>query len=215
MDTSSRIGSLHPPDNGEMAVLLEDLRRQARRKVQAEWLLQHGDLRQPSVFSAWRAASAAAVANAETRMWTALDSGAVAGRCQHGASSANCLIRGCSHQFPWVKPSISRYATGSLRQADLERDRFRCTYCHRLVDDSLPRDDPAKANIDHVVPYPEGRTRIDNLVTACGACNREKGVGEAMRDDEGRIVGFWPNMSEQTSVDDLVKLLAKEVVDDG
>jgi hypothetical protein len=37
---------------------------------------------------------------------------------------------------------------------------------------------PAKANVDHMIPWPEGRTRLDNLVTACGACNKAKGLGE-------------------------------------
>lgn len=55
----------------------------------------------------------------------------------------------------------------NLRWQVWERDGFSCHYCgeRRFL------------TIDHVVPESEGGTlELDNLVTACSTCNREKGT---------------------------------------
>lgn len=62
-----------------------------------------------------------------------------------------------------------RFASHELRMYILDRDEHRCRYCGRYVAGT------EAANIDHVVPWPEGPTRPSNLVTACRQCNREKG----------------------------------------
>jgi 5-methylcytosine-specific restriction endonuclease McrA len=190
MDTDSRIEFLQPPD-GEVVALLGVARRRARAGVSVEWASV--DLRDRAAFTARKDASDRAVGKAERDVWLALVSGDVPGRCPHGASSSHCLIRGCSDQQPQaIRPSYDRYAPGPLRRQVLERDGYRCVYCHRGVrdDPSLPQDDPAKANFDHVIPWPEARTRLDNVVTACSQCNREKGTREAIRDDQGQVVGW-------------------------
>lgn len=47
----------------------------------------------------------------------------------------------------------------------LERDRFRCWFCGRHVTES-------SAHIDHIKPWSRGgRTKLDNLKTACRNCN--------------------------------------------
>ncbi|HEX2581162.1 MAG TPA: HNH endonuclease [Dongiaceae bacterium] len=49
------------------------------------------------------------------------------------------------------------------------RDRFRCQYC----DETLPAHD---LTFDHVIPRSRGgRTRWENVVTACQGCNLKKG----------------------------------------
>jgi 5-methylcytosine-specific restriction endonuclease McrA len=175
MDTVARTDYLRPPDRDDVATIFEEARRRARAGVLAKWLSVHGDLRDRVVFSAWRAARDAEVASAEREVWRALLAGELAGRCQHGATSGNCPIQSCSNHVGTVRPSLDRYATGAVRLRVLERDEYRCHYCGREVRDDLPLDDDAKANIDHVIPWPEGRTRVDNLVTACVPCNRAKG----------------------------------------
>ncbi len=51
----------------------------------------------------------------------------------------------------------------------LARDNFQCQYCHRELS-------PKEATLDHVVPRSQsGKTSWDNIVCACGACNRKKG----------------------------------------
>lgn len=50
------------------------------------------------------------------------------------------------------------------------RDRFRCQYC----DEALPTPD---LTFDHLVPRARGgRTKWENVVTACQACNLRKGA---------------------------------------
>ncbi len=55
------------------------------------------------------------------------------------------------------------------RRTVLARDHYICQYCNAQ---------PGKAHLtlDHVVPRSRGgETRWENVVTACGACNRRKG----------------------------------------
>lgn len=49
------------------------------------------------------------------------------------------------------------------------RDRYTCQYCHK-------RFPAAELTLDHVVPVSRGgKTRWNNIVTACKKCNRKKG----------------------------------------
>jgi hypothetical protein len=75
-----------------------------------------------------------------------------------------------------IAPSPERYFTGELRLLILERDGYRCQHCGRSVRNDLPDDDPNRANVDHIIPYPHGRTRLDNGQTLCTGCNRAKGT---------------------------------------
>jgi hypothetical protein len=55
-----------------------------------------------------------------------------------------------------------------LRFAVLCRDNFRCRYCGRPAAEAL-------LEVDHLTPQSAGGgDALDNLVTACGSCNRGK-----------------------------------------
>ncbi len=59
-------------------------------------------------------------------------------------------------------PSLSRLNV-------LARDNFTCQYCGREMS-------AKEATLDHVVPRSQGgRTTWENIVCACGVCNRKKG----------------------------------------
>lgn len=60
-----------------------------------------------------------------------------------------------------------RYAATELRFFILKRDGYRCGYCKQEVTNET-------ANIDHIKPWPWGKTTPRNLVTACRYCNKEK-----------------------------------------
>jgi hypothetical protein len=60
-----------------------------------------------------------------------------------------------------------RFAPPPVKQFILERDRFTCAYCGKAVTYST-------SNVDHMTPWPRGKTRLENLVTACRWCNRLK-----------------------------------------
>ena len=56
----------------------------------------------------------------------------------------------------------------ALRWQVLERDKFTCRYCGHYAPN-------VQLEVDHLVPVVEGGTDdIDNLVTACFACNQGK-----------------------------------------
>src|ERR1051326_8484 len=70
---------------------------------------------------------------------------------------------------PSKKPSPSdRYASYDLRLYIFRRDCGQCQYCGRTVSF-------ADCNIDHIIPWPRGRTVKSNLVVSCPGCNRLKG----------------------------------------
>ncbi len=51
----------------------------------------------------------------------------------------------------------------------LARDNYCCQYCHKQLDYK-------SSTFDHVVPRSQqGQTTWDNVVIACGTCNRKKG----------------------------------------
>lgn len=51
----------------------------------------------------------------------------------------------------------------------LARDNFTCQYCSKELS-------PREATLDHVIPRAQsGRTTWENIVCACGGCNRKKG----------------------------------------
>ena len=66
----------------------------------------------------------------------------------------------------------SRYISPATRFEVLIRDSFRCQYCG-----ASPRtSDGVELEVDHVIPFSAGgNSDIDNLLTACIACNRGKG----------------------------------------
>jgi 5-methylcytosine-specific restriction endonuclease McrA len=62
-----------------------------------------------------------------------------------------------------------RFSLPLSRRTVLARDHYTCQYCGER---------PGKANLtlDHVQPRSQGgETRWENVVTACGPCNRRKG----------------------------------------
>ena len=62
-----------------------------------------------------------------------------------------------------------RFADHDTRMFILDRDDHRCRYCGAHVPGT------ESANIDHVVPWPDGPSEPENLVTSCRTCNRSKG----------------------------------------
>ena len=68
--------------------------------------------------------------------------------------------------------NINRVLRGwyKLRWVVLSRDNFTCQYCGQAAPN-------VKLEVDHVILVSEGGTdNLDNLVTACFACNQGKGV---------------------------------------
>ena len=49
----------------------------------------------------------------------------------------------------------------------LQRDGYTCAYCREPVS-------WRSSNIDHIKPWPGGKTRLTNLTTACPRCNKAK-----------------------------------------
>lgn len=65
--------------------------------------------------------------------------------------------------------NLRRPLSKSLRFEVFKRDRFKCQYCGRGIDETI-------LEVDHVTPVAEGgENDITNLVTSCRDCNRGKG----------------------------------------
>ncbi len=63
-----------------------------------------------------------------------------------------------------------RFATDAQRNFIYLRDQRQCAYC------DIPLD-PRQMQADHLEPFSRGgKTRVDNLVCACKACNYAKGI---------------------------------------
>ncbi len=62
-----------------------------------------------------------------------------------------------------------RHAPPLSRANVLARDHFKCQYCSRELTSK-------EATLDHVTPRSQGgKTTWENIVCACGTCNRKKG----------------------------------------
>ena len=79
-----------------------------------------------------------------------------------------------------------RFSLPLSRRTVLARDHYTCQYC------GMPAC-KAKLTIDHILPRSQGgETTWENVVTACGACNRRKGnrlpeeAGMSLRSQPGR-----------------------------
>ena len=61
------------------------------------------------------------------------------------------------------------YAWRKVRIKILERDRWTCHYCQKILQDS-------DATVDHLVPLSKDGAQLDpsNLVAACRSCNSRK-----------------------------------------
>jgi len=67
----------------------------------------------------------------------------------------------------------------AITQAVFERDMYACTYCG---------DEPGDLHCDHVIPLSRGgSSHMDNLATACGPCNMDKG---------SKLLSEWPFYQE-------------------
>lgn len=75
-----------------------------------------------------------------------------------------------------------RFAPTELKEFILKRDQYKCQYCGREVRNET-------ANIDHVKPWPKGKTTLRNLVTSCRRCNKNKSnfIGLKLRKRNGKI----------------------------
>ena len=67
-----------------------------------------------------------------------------------------------------------------IREAVFERDNYTCRYCGRKITElrrfhRFARRDVGLIHVDHVIPRCRGGSdEMDNLVTACQACNLTK-----------------------------------------
>lgn len=76
---------------------------------------------------------------------------------------APCIVRLLSYT------RMGRKSPPLCRSNILARDSFECQYCARELS-------PREATLDHVVPRSQGgATTWENVVCACGNCNRRKG----------------------------------------
>lgn len=67
-----------------------------------------------------------------------------------------------------VRRRMPKFDWYAVRWVVLERDQFTCRYCGQFAPN-------VRLEVDHITPVCEGGTdALDNLVTACGACNRGK-----------------------------------------
>jgi 5-methylcytosine-specific restriction endonuclease McrA len=64
--------------------------------------------------------------------------------------------------FPWLKVRLS------------EAQNHRCCWCHKLMDDTGPRDD--RPTFEHIIPLSRcGEDAPANLAIACYRCNQDRG----------------------------------------
>lgn len=94
-------------------------------------------------------------------------------------------------ELPHIDPK-RRIANAGLKRLMLERDGYRCFYAKFDMCDPATCWACVAANFhaDHVVPWVDGgSTTLDNLVTACAACNLSKGASTLFE---------WVRKSEQT-----------------
>jgi 5-methylcytosine-specific restriction endonuclease McrA len=101
----------------------------------------------------------------------------------------------------------NHYAPAKLRMFVLKRDRYRCQYCKREVTYE-------NANIDHVVPWPKGKTVPQNLVSCCQDCNKPKfnhpGLKLGRRRGQLRLRIKKSSMRNKNSIQPYLKTLLVE-----
>jgi len=69
-----------------------------------------------------------------------------------------------------------KFPIGVTKESEAEikrRDRGKCIYCARSIDETLPRYVPTKSTEDHIDS--KGGSTIDNLALSCWECNQSKG----------------------------------------
>lgn len=75
---------------------------------------------------------------------------------------------------------------GVTNEEILERDRWRCGICHKVIGKTFKYPHPRSKSIDHIVPLVEGgddtaaNKRAAHLVCNTGRCNRGGGEQLAM-----------------------------------
>lgn len=113
---------------------------------------------------------------------------------------------------------MAQVVTDKLRFEVFKRDQFTCQYCNGRG---------GELEVDHIIPVSKGGTNnIDNLVTACKACNRGKGrqrLEEAVQEPKSKRLNLLikPTLFEilkqraweqHTSVNDLINCIAENYV---
>ena len=72
-----------------------------------------------------------------------------------------------------------------LRFQILERDKFRCHYCGRGIEDGV------KLQVDHIIAKNKGgQNELSNYITACEECNLGKGDILLLANIEGQLPNF-------------------------
>ena len=92
----------------------------------------------------------------------------------------------------------------ALRWKILERDNFTCQYCGQYAPS-------VQLEVDHVTPVAEGGTdELDNLKTACSACNQGKeGLRARQRARRNGIAGF---LLPSPILPDTIRMIALKVL---
>lgn len=71
-------------------------------------------------------------------------------------------------QKVWLRKT-QRYVSGFVQQTIWARDNFRCVYCGRKMGD-------VQLSVDHWIPLElGGEDKPSNYISACKACNKDKG----------------------------------------
>lgn len=83
--------------------------------------------------------------------------------------------------------SSDRFARHDLRLFVLKRDGYKCSICRTPVTNET-------ANVDHIVPWPLGKTNPANLAAICQPCNKAKsnytGLRAATASNGRRFIRF-------------------------
>lgn len=88
------------------------------------------------------------------------------------------------------------------RKAILMRDRYRCQYCG-------VRFSPSVLTLDHIIPRSKGgRDSFENLVCACGPCNRKK--SDKTLEESGMTLLHRPRASSVHTPRFMLRSLAAE-----
>lgn len=80
------------------------------------------------------------------------------------------LCRATGEEIALLLEGNPRYAPPDVRLFLIRRAGWHCQYCGRGVTTQT-------ANVEHMKPWPKGKTVLRNLTIACGPCNKAKFLG--------------------------------------
>lgn len=83
-----------------------------------------------------------------------------------------------------------------------KRDNFKCIYCGKSsIEDNV------KLTIEHITPLVlNGKTHLDNLITACSECNKSKNGSELSLEIKQRIYNVLLSRNNNLSIIEISKI---------